>query len=120
MGFQISPGVNVSEIDLTTVVPATSTTDGGFVGVFRWGPLNDIVLLGDENGLVKSFGKPDDDTATSFFTAANFLAYGNKLRVVRVADQAAALNATAEDGTGSGDPGVGVLIKNKDDYDNNY
>ncbi len=28
MPFQVSPGVNVSEIDLTTVVPAVSTTDG--------------------------------------------------------------------------------------------
>ena len=30
MGFQVSPGVNVSEIDLTTIVPAVSTTEAGF------------------------------------------------------------------------------------------
>ena len=27
MAFQVSPGVNVSEVDLTTVVPAVSTTE---------------------------------------------------------------------------------------------
>ena len=33
MPFQVSPGVNVSEIDLTTVVPAVSTTEAGIGGV---------------------------------------------------------------------------------------
>ena len=28
MPFQVSPGVNVSEVDLSTVVPAVSTTEG--------------------------------------------------------------------------------------------
>src|SRR5690606_22815184 len=55
-----------------------------------------------------------------FFTAANFLAYGNKLRLVRVADESTALNATCEDGTGSNDAGVGLLIKNIDHYEQNY
>jgi hypothetical protein len=88
MGFQISPGVNISEIDLTTVVPSVSTTDGAFAGVFRWGPLEDVTLVSSEDRLAQDFGKPDDDTATSFFTAANFLAYGDKLRLVRVASTA--------------------------------
>lgn len=105
MGFQVSPGVVVTEKDLTTIVPSVSTTDGAFVGAFRWGPLNEIVLVGDENLLVKRFGEPDNATATSFFTAANFLAYGDKLRVVRVADEAIATNATAEGSTG-------LLVKN--------
>ena len=39
MGFQVSPGVNVSEIDLTTIIPAVSTTTGAFAGHFRWGPV---------------------------------------------------------------------------------
>lgn len=85
MGFQVSPGVQAVEVDLTAIVPSISTTDGGFVGVFRWGPLNEIVLVGNEEELVNKFGKPDSTSATSFFSCANFLAYGNKLRVVRVA-----------------------------------
>ena len=34
MAFQVSPGVNVSEVDLTTVVPAVSTTTGAIAGHF--------------------------------------------------------------------------------------
>ena len=86
MAFQISPGVNVSEVDLTTVVPAVSTTAGAFVGPFQWGPVNKRTLVTSESALVNTFGKPDGNTATSFFSAANFLAYGNNLQVVRVAN----------------------------------
>jgi hypothetical protein len=39
MAFQLSPGVNVSEIDLTTVVPSVLTTAGAFTGQFPWGPV---------------------------------------------------------------------------------
>ena len=83
MGFQLSPGVNVSEIDLTTVVPSVLTTAGAFAGTFRWGPANKVVLVDSEITLSKTFGTPDDDSAISFFTAANFLSYGNNLSVVR-------------------------------------
>jgi len=83
MPFQVSPGVNVSEIDLTTVVPAVATTEGGLVGQFRWGPAGTRVLVDSEDRLVNIFQKPNDATAEDFFTAANFLAYGNALYVVR-------------------------------------
>jgi phage tail sheath protein FI len=107
MAFQVSPGVLVTEKDLTTVIPAVSVSIGAFAGFFKWGPLNDIQLVSTEDQLAKRFGKPDDDTATSFFTAANFLAYGIRLKVVRVAD-AAAKNADSN--------GDGVRIENDDDY----
>lgn len=83
MGFQLSPGVNVSEIDLTTVVPSVLTTAGAFAGTFKWGPSNKVVLIDSEITLSKTFGTPDSNSAVSFFTAANFLAYGNNLSVVR-------------------------------------
>lgn len=120
MAFQVSPAVNVSEIDLTTIVPQVSTTSGGFVGVFRWGPLNEIKLVDSEDVLKNLFGKPNSTTAVSFFTAASFLAYGNKLRLVRVADESTAKNATAEATTGSGTAGTGLLIKNDAHYESAY
>jgi len=86
MPFQVSPGVNVSEIDLTTVVPAVSTTEGAIAGVFRWGPVGTRVLVDSETNLVNRFGRPTTFNAETFFTAANFLSYGNKLYVVRVAN----------------------------------
>ena len=84
MPFQVSPGVNVSEIDLTTVVPAVSTTEGGFAGQFQWGPADQRILVDSEDRLVNIFQKPNNATADDFFTAANFLSYGNALYVVRV------------------------------------
>ena len=85
MAFQISPGVNVSEVDLTTVVPSVLTTAGAFAGTFPWGPANQPVTTDSEINLVRNFAPigPDSDSAVSFFTAANFLAYGNNLKIVR-------------------------------------
>jgi hypothetical protein len=94
MAFQISPGVNVSEVDLTTVVPSVLTTAGAFVGNFAWGPAKKIILVDNESALKQTFGSPTNNTAASFFTAASFLSYGNNLSVVR-AVEANVSNATA-------------------------
>ena len=110
MAFQVSPGVNVSEIDLTTVVPAVSTTTGGFAGHFRWGPVDQRVLVDSEDRLVNVFQKPNSNTATDFFTAANFLAYGNQLFVTRVVS--GANNATSG--------GTGAYISNEEYYNETY
>ncbi len=93
MPFQVSPGVNVSEIDLTTVVPAVSTTEGAVAGVFRWGPVEKRTLVDSEANLTARFGKPTNHNPETFFTAANFLSYGNKLYVVRSANTSANLTA---------------------------
>ncbi len=90
MAFQLSPGVNVSEIDLTTVVPAVATSDGAIAGVFRWGPVGERVLVDSENVLVQRFAKPSNHNAETFFTAANFLAYANRLYVSRAANTSGA------------------------------
>jgi len=86
MAFQLSPGVNVTEIDLTTVVPAVATSDGALAGLFHWGPVGVRYLVDNENVLVKTFGKPNNYNAETFFTAANFLSYSNRLYVVRAAN----------------------------------
>lgn len=119
MPFQVSPGVNVSEIDLTTIVPAVSTTEGAIAGVFRWGPIGKAILVDSEDKLAARFGKPDSTNPETFFTAANFLAYGNKLYVSRAANTTdttgvtGVLTAVANTGPYANT----ILIKNSDDYD---
>jgi len=108
MAFQVSPGVQVQEIDATNVVPAVSTSIGGFAGAFNWGPVDEIITVSSENELAAKFGAPDDSTAKHFLVAASFLKYGNALKVVRVASGHE--NATSD--------GSGELIKNDEDYDN--
>ena len=110
MPFQVSPGVNVSEIDLTTVVPAVSTTEGAIAGHFGWGPVNQRVLVDTEDRLVNIFNKPNSNTATDFFTAANFLSYGNALYTVRVVN--GANNATSG--------ATGAYVENEEYYNETY
>jgi phage tail sheath protein FI len=106
MAFQVSPGVQVNEIDATNVVPAVSTSIGGFAGSFNWGPVGQVITVSSENELAEKFGAPDNNTAKYFLVAASFLKYGNALKVVRVASGHD--NATAD--------GAGQLIKNEDNY----
>ena len=106
MAFQVSPGVQVKEIDASGVIPAVSTSIGGFAGSFNWGPVEEVRTVSSETELASIFGTPDSDTFKYFLTAASFLKYGNALKVVRVAS--GHLNAT--DGTAK-------LVKNEDHYD---
>lgn len=85
MAFQVSPGVNVSEIDLTTIVPAVSTSTGAIAGLFNWGPTKERIMVDTEQVMLQRFGKPTNNNAETFFTAANFLSYGNPLYIVRAA-----------------------------------
>jgi hypothetical protein len=90
MPFQLSPGVNVTEIDLTTVVPAVATSTGAIAGIFNWGPIGERVLIDNETKLLNIFGKPNANNAETWFTAANFLSYTNTLYVVRSANTTSA------------------------------
>jgi phage tail sheath protein FI len=111
MAFQVSPGVLVQERDLTRIIPAVSTSVGAFAGVFRKGPLDEIITVSSEQELIDTFGKPDSDNFEDFFSAANFLQYSNALRVVRAQNSSIA-NAVAS--------GSSFVIKNDTDYTNNY
>jgi phage tail sheath protein FI len=113
MAFLVSPGVNTSEIDLTTSVPAVGTSTGATVGFFRWGPANEVVQVTSETDLVEKFFEPNDETAVSFLSAANFLAYGNDLRVVR------AINSTPGSQSSNNaisNGGYNVIIPNDEAY----
>jgi hypothetical protein len=111
MAFQLSPGVLVTEKDLTNVVPAVSSSAGGYVGYFLWGPVNEIQTVSSENQLVREFGKPTSTTTVHFHTAANFLGYGNNLQLVRAVGTAAR-NAVSS--------GTAIAINNEDVYTASY
>lgn len=94
MGFLVSPGVEVNEIDLTNVIPAVSTSIGGYAGHFNWGPSGELINISSEKDLQANFGTPDEAHSTSFLVAASFLKYGNFLKVSR-AVPSGARNAVA-------------------------
>ncbi len=103
MANLVSPGVQVKEIDLTNVVPSVSSTIGAMAGAFTWGPANEIVTVTSETELVDKFGEPNADTFESVLSAAQFLSYGNNLKVVR------AVGTSARNATVSG---TGILTQN--------
>ena len=110
MAFLVSPGVLVTEKDLTNVIPAVSTSIGAIAVVSEKGPMDEITTVSSEDEYVRIFGKPDANTFEYFFSATNFLQYGNALRVVR----ATTGNLNAASG------GSGIQIKNTTDYLDNY
>jgi hypothetical protein len=107
MGFLVSPGVQVNEVDLTNVVPAVATSIGAIAGAFQKGPVSSIVNISSEEELIEIFGKPQTtgNQFETFFSAANFLKYTDSLKVVRA--ESAIVNAGANSG---------VLIRDDDHY----
>ena len=95
MAFQVSPGVNISEIDASTSVPALVTNIGAMVGQFSKGPVGEIVEISNEEELRIIFGEPTEQNYKTWFTASNFLAYSNALKLVRVVNNSDA-NAAAD------------------------
>ena len=111
MAFQVSPGVLVQEKDLTRIIPAVSTSTGAIAIKATKGPLDELVSISSEQELVTQFGKPDSTNFEGWLTAANFSAYSNALRVVRVQNSSVS-NAT--------ETGSTFVIKNTTDYQDNY
>ena len=114
MAFQVSPGVQVQEIDATNVIPAVSSSTGAYCGYFGWGPSEEVTTVSSGKGLVESFGEPanTDIAAEHFYPAANFLNYGIDLKVVRIATTSM-VNATTTSGQS-------LLVKNLTHYRDNY
>jgi hypothetical protein len=121
MAFQVSPGVQVREFDLTTVVPAVDVAVGAYAGVFRWGPVGKTILVDSEATLAKRLGTPTSFNAEGWLAAASFLGYSGALQVSRAANTAAAAGANAAvsaiANTGAVTNVYAQTVKNEDDYD---
>jgi hypothetical protein len=113
-----APGVFAQEIDLTTIVPGVSTTEGAMAGQFNWGPVDQVTLIDSEDEQAETFWKPDNNNYEDWFTAANFLAYANKLYIVRVVNETNANTALRATNAASGS--TAILVKNDDHYTHNY
>ena len=83
----MSPSITVREFDLTGVAPNVESSLSGIVGKFKWGPVNDPVLLANEQDLSETFGTPDELGAVDYFSASQFLRYSGNLYVCRQISQ---------------------------------
>lgn len=94
MAFFISPGVQVREFDISTVVTQNANSAAAYVGSFEWGPVEEITTISSKARLQKYFGNPTDENALHWFSCSNFLDYANNLKVIRVVNEDIARNAT--------------------------
>ena len=108
MAFQVSPGINVSEVDLSTTIPNVSVSDAAIAAAFQWGPAESVTTVTSEVSLVDTFGKPDANTVTNWLTASSFLSYAGSLQVVRTLQTSGALNSNDESTTGGFVSGGGI------------
>lgn len=114
--FQISPGVQVKEQDLSLIIPAVPVSIGALAGDFSWGPVDEITLVDSVEKLRRVFGDPNDTNAKDWFTAYNFLQYSRDLRLIRALspDSRNATNIAADvyyDATITP-----ILVKNETDF----
>ena len=68
MGDLVSPGVQVKEKDLTASVRSEPTSIGATTIVSDWGPMNEVITVGDETELVSIFGKPSGAVSYTHLT----------------------------------------------------
>jgi len=106
----------VREVDLTAGrVDPTSDAVGAIVAPFAQGPVNEPILVTNEQELLNTFGNPYnvDKQYESWMVASSFLAYGGSLQVVR-SDSTELYNAAAKDvGTATS-----IKIRSYEDYVN--
>ncbi|AXF41396.1 hypothetical protein SHAb15599_00027 [Acinetobacter phage SH-Ab 15599] len=85
MAFNISPQINIFEVDNTTFVETKGDTMGAMAGYSRWGAANKVALITSGAAqFAEQFFKPDTQTALPFFVATDFLRYSNKMMFIRV------------------------------------
>jgi hypothetical protein len=108
---QLSPGVNITEIDLSGIVREAGNNVSGFVGQFRWGPASENIVIDTETRFTDIFLPPTNNLPEKmqddFFNVTNYFRYSDKLKIVRVVHETAR-NARA----GQSSPAAPILIHN--------
>lgn len=117
----VSPGVNIREIDLTKGgVAGGSLNIGGIAGPFERGPVNQPILIENEQQLLDIFGKPkvEDDQYEYWMSASNYLSYGGSLNVIRCG--VSTTTALKNSNVSTGNSFIDLRIESIEDYQNNH
>lgn len=104
-------GVTSNFQDFTTYIRASSPSSLSIAGAFTKGVMDKVVTVTSVGELESIFGVPTPANRTSFFLAQQCLVVSNNVKVVRI-PTTGSLNATSS--------GTGLLIKNRDQYDDAY
>ena len=113
MPFTVSPNIDVTGKNLKAFSQNATDVVAGFVGRFDYGPTTDNVVISSEGELYSTFGPPAASATggMDWWTAANFLSYGNALTCRRSIDYADAASRAVAHGfsaAASGSVGAGA------------
>lgn len=94
----ISPGVRITEKDLSFIAPEQTFHRAGLVGFASKGPINIPTLINTSRQLHTIFGQPHPDVGDPYliYAAEQYLLTGSELFVVRVGDTDAVSDEAAE------------------------
>ena len=116
MPFQVSPGVNTTELDFTSIVPAAATSLAGISFPTEWGPANEPILIDTPKTFRETFGDIKEWNAANYMTALNFLSYTRGLLMVRAMGGNTVTSNANTAGITAGAVGAGAYAPN-DEYD---
>lgn len=86
MAEMLSPGVFITEIDASAIVPTVSNSIAVFAGRFAQGPVNKFQIITNTDDLITYYGKPNNENYNDWYQCYNFLQYSNKLLICRAAN----------------------------------
>ena len=110
-----SPGVTIKEVDLTTSLNVSDQNIGVVAIAATQGPVNQLTYITSEAELVSTFGKPTNNNFESWFSAAQFIAYGGIAAVIRPMDSTNNVGLK----NANTDSLTNVVIENSLDFINN-
>jgi len=110
-----SPGVTIKEVDLTTSLNVSDQNIGVVAIAATQGPVNQLTYITSEAELVSTFGIPTNNNFESWFSAAQFIAYGGVAAVIRPMDSTNTVGLKNANTDGS----TNVVIENSLDFINN-
>ena len=94
MANMLSPDIELKEQTIQTTVSRASTGRAAIAVKSAWGPSGVQLRVSNETELVDLIGRPTNDTIDYFMSSANFLQYGNDLRLVRAIDPVNSRNSS--------------------------
>lgn len=86
MAEMLSPGVYITEIDASQIVPTVSNSVAVFSGNFHSGPVNKYQIITSVDELITYYGKPSNTNYNDWYQVYNYLQYSNKLLISRAAN----------------------------------
>lgn len=92
MTEMVSPGVYLTEKDLSTVATNNSQCTTVFAGKFTKGPLEKYTQITNVDELISFYGKPNNSNYNDWFQCYNFLQYADNLLISRACN----VNGAAE------------------------